>query len=96
MFSCCCARVDRTWRPVCGCFEETGKCSFQCLRNETKYENSYYDAAKVGYPGRRNCIVSASISRIFGRRPTGVFMMTDLQGALTPFDVFFLVGLGHL
>ncbi|KAH7345446.1 hypothetical protein B0J17DRAFT_624609 [Rhizoctonia solani] len=31
LFSCCCARVDWTWSPVCGCFRGGGKCDQQCV-----------------------------------------------------------------
>ncbi|KGG51403.1 lipase [Mitosporidium daphniae] len=31
MFSCCCARVDFTWTPVCPCFVSGSSCNKRCL-----------------------------------------------------------------
>lgn len=50
MFSCCCARVDRTWKTVCDCFVgKTGffngsqECNAQCLKDSVRADkNSYY------------------------------------------------------
>ncbi|ORZ41579.1 Alpha/Beta hydrolase protein [Catenaria anguillulae PL171] len=49
MFSCCCAHVDRTWFPVCDCFRGNGQCSWDCLRNATDYEASYFTAGQDLY-----------------------------------------------
>lgn len=48
MFSCCCARVDLSWSPVCECHRPGRKCSQSCLRNAVKArEASYYEEALV-------------------------------------------------
>lgn len=43
LFSCCCARVNYLWNPVCDCF--TGKsytCNQNCLERELYREDRYY------------------------------------------------------
>lgn len=62
MFSCCCARVDMTWTPVCGCYQgsEQGRslCGDKCLKDTIRSdEESYYrealaitDLIKLRYP----------------------------------------------
>ena len=47
MFSCCCAKIDITWKGVCGCYKGGWNCDNACLRNETKIEDSYYVTAMV-------------------------------------------------
>lgn len=43
MFSCCCARVDISWTPVCGCFLGQSQCDAQCLAEAIRSdETSYY------------------------------------------------------
>ncbi|KAL7747305.1 putative lipase atg15 [Sorochytrium milnesiophthora] len=49
MFSCCCARVDRTWTPVCDCFAGNGVCNSTCLAEAVHYEHSYYHAGRDLY-----------------------------------------------
>ncbi|KAI9137292.1 Alpha/Beta hydrolase protein, partial [Paraphysoderma sedebokerense] len=47
MFSCCCARVDRTWRPVCDCYTGVGGvCNMTCIKQNADFEGSYYRAGK--------------------------------------------------
>lgn len=45
MFSCCCAHVDFTWKPTCSCFSPGRQCDKTCLRNNSNYESSYYQAS---------------------------------------------------
>lgn len=48
MFSCCCARVDISWTPVCGCYLGSNRCNQTCLEESVKAsEISYYEEAKV-------------------------------------------------
>ncbi|KAJ3083482.1 putative lipase atg15 [Quaeritorhiza haematococci] len=49
MFSCCCAAVDRTWRPICDCCSDlsTMKCSSTCLRSNSSFADSYYNLAQT-------------------------------------------------
>lgn len=52
MFSCCCARVDASWSPVCGCYVgglRVGNiCNQQCLEEAARAPNTYYtDALKI-------------------------------------------------
>lgn len=47
MFSCCCARVDISWTPVCGCFQGSTQgshaCDEKCLQAVVRSdEDSYY------------------------------------------------------
>ncbi|CAI2177221.1 4035_t:CDS:2 [Funneliformis geosporum] len=45
MFSCCCAKVDRTWKGVCGCYKGGWNCEDTCLSEEAKIKDSYYNIA---------------------------------------------------
>ncbi|KAH8928857.1 alpha/beta-hydrolase [Atractiella rhizophila] len=48
LFSCCCARVDWTWTPVCDCYRKGGdgyQCSGDCVETAVMEEGSYYPAA---------------------------------------------------
>ncbi|CAG8560065.1 9676_t:CDS:2 [Funneliformis mosseae] len=45
MFSCCCAKVDRTWKGVCGCYKGGWNCEKKCLSEETNIKDSYYNTA---------------------------------------------------
>ncbi len=63
MFSCCCARVDMSWTPVCGCYagsaasdapagegrvEATSRCDRECLRQAVRADKeSYYMEARA-------------------------------------------------
>ncbi|KAJ3217934.1 putative lipase atg15 [Clydaea vesicula] len=56
MFSCCCARVDVTWRSLCGCADKKSEftfvdylfnkkkhqCDWECLRESSDFDNSYF------------------------------------------------------
>lgn len=63
MFSCCCARIDATWKPICDCFKsslavESGmgkqQCSQSCLQKAINFKDSYYNAARKIYNEIRN------------------------------------------
>jgi len=50
MFSCCCAHVDITWTPVCGCYLGGGgegkRCNVTCLKETIREDDdSYYHTA---------------------------------------------------
>lgn len=48
MFSCCCARVDISWTPVCGCYMGSNRCNQTCLEESVKSsEISYYEEGKA-------------------------------------------------
>ncbi len=49
MFSCCCAKVDRTWRGVCRCYKNGWNCDDTCLHEEISTKDSYYKIALVYY-----------------------------------------------
>ncbi|KZO99574.1 alpha/beta-hydrolase [Calocera viscosa TUFC12733] len=42
LFSCCCARVSRTWTPVCDCFSGGWKCDDTCLSEALREESLFY------------------------------------------------------
>ena len=42
MFSCCCARVDFSWTPVCPCYEGGFNCSQSCLESTLRNDNTSY------------------------------------------------------
>lgn len=44
MFSCCCAKVDLMWRPICDCVDPTSlrTCSSSCLHSAINFTDSYY------------------------------------------------------
>ncbi|KAI0792607.1 alpha/beta-hydrolase [Abortiporus biennis] len=42
LFSCCCARVGPTWRPVCGCYEGGYKCDQGCLEQSLVDDSLFY------------------------------------------------------
>jgi lipase ATG15 len=44
LFSCCCARVDFTWTPVCDCFLHDNKCNQDCLEASLSSENIYFSS----------------------------------------------------
>ena len=41
MFSCCCARVDLSWSPVCDCYAGGYKCEQTCLEDALIAESVY-------------------------------------------------------
>lgn len=45
LFSCCCAAVDRTWRPVCPCCPESNVCNSTCLEEALAMPDSYFNIA---------------------------------------------------
>lgn len=50
LFSCCCARVDWTWTPVCDCYSGVGKsgdsrCNQTCLEDAMIEKSLYYPTA---------------------------------------------------
>ncbi|KAF8510341.1 Alpha/Beta hydrolase protein [Gautieria morchelliformis] len=42
LFSCCCARVDFTWKPVCGCYAGGSKCDQDCLEASLMEDTLFY------------------------------------------------------
>ncbi|CAB5301934.1 unnamed protein product [Rhizophagus irregularis] len=49
MFSCCCAKIDITWKGVCGCYKSGWNCDNTCLHKESNVEGSYFISAKIIY-----------------------------------------------
>ena len=48
LFSCCCARVSRAWKPVCNCYKDSNyQCEESCVENSILQEELYYDHALV-------------------------------------------------
>ncbi|PVU93973.1 hypothetical protein BB561_002904 [Smittium simulii] len=48
LFSCCCAKVDFSWTPVCDCNVSKHKCSMTCLQKSLIGEDLYlYAAVKI-------------------------------------------------
>ncbi|KAG0317382.1 putative lipase atg15 [Dissophora globulifera] len=45
LFSCCCAKVDRTWRGVCDCNTGGYQCDQTCLENSVNSDDAYYNHA---------------------------------------------------
>jgi lipase ATG15 len=50
LFSCCCARIDWTWTPVCDCYSGVGKsgdsrCNQTCLEDAMIEKSLYYPTA---------------------------------------------------
>ncbi|KAL1917533.1 uncharacterized protein VTP21DRAFT_3926 [Calcarisporiella thermophila] len=45
LFSCCCARVDATWRTVCDCYKGAYTCSQDCIEDTLAEEEMYYTNA---------------------------------------------------
>ncbi|ORY94077.1 Alpha/Beta hydrolase protein [Syncephalastrum racemosum] len=46
LFSCCCARVSRAWRPVCDCYVGNSyECNAKCLEENLLHNELYYDHA---------------------------------------------------
>jgi lipase ATG15 len=42
MFSCCCARVDISWTPVCGCYRGQTQCDATCLAKTIQDDKTAY------------------------------------------------------
>ena len=47
LFSCCCARVSRTWTPVCDCYRGSQKCDEQCVEDALIDESLFYPTGVV-------------------------------------------------
>ncbi|KAF9148074.1 putative lipase atg15 [Linnemannia schmuckeri] len=45
LFSCCCAKVDRTWRGVCDCNTGGYQCDQTCVEDSVQSEDIYYGIA---------------------------------------------------
>ncbi|KAF9577578.1 putative lipase atg15, partial [Lunasporangiospora selenospora] len=45
LFSCCCAKVDRTWRPVCDCNTGGYNCDQKCVEDSVNSDDVYYGTA---------------------------------------------------
>jgi putative lipase involved disintegration of autophagic bodies len=50
LFSCCCARVDYSWTPVCGCFQSGNLCGQTCVEQSVSLNTTYYDVAAARLP----------------------------------------------
>ena len=47
LFSCCCAKVDWSWSPVCDCHRGGWKCSQDCLEESLIMESLFYQIGTV-------------------------------------------------
>jgi hypothetical protein len=47
LFSCCCARVDFSWSPVCDCYAGGYKCEQTCLEDALVAESVYATVGTV-------------------------------------------------
>ncbi|KAG0263485.1 putative lipase atg15 [Actinomortierella ambigua] len=45
LFSCCCAKVDRTWRAVCDCNTGGYQCDQTCVEDSINTDDVYYNIA---------------------------------------------------
>ncbi|KAG0032089.1 putative lipase atg15 [Podila clonocystis] len=45
LFSCCCAKVDRTWRGVCDCNTGGYQCDQTCVEDSVNSDDVYYNIA---------------------------------------------------
>ncbi|KAF8940889.1 Alpha/Beta hydrolase protein [Dissophora ornata] len=45
LFSCCCAKVDRTWRGVCDCNTGGYQCDQTCIEDSINSDDAYYNTA---------------------------------------------------
>ncbi|KAI1319211.1 putative lipase atg15 [Mortierella claussenii] len=45
LFSCCCAKVDRTWKGVCDCNTGGYQCDQTCLEDSVNSDDAYYNIA---------------------------------------------------
>jgi putative lipase involved disintegration of autophagic bodies len=50
LFSCCCARVSRTWTPVCDCYRGGWKCNQECVESALIDESLFYPTGVVRFP----------------------------------------------
>ena len=49
LFSCCCARVDFSWTPVCDCYAGGYKCEQTCLEDSLIAESVYATVGTVSF-----------------------------------------------
>ena len=61
MFSCCCAKVDYTWHPICDCPTNHNQCSQTCVNRQAHYGESYYDIAQDIYSAVRQSYPTSDI-----------------------------------
>jgi len=61
MFSCCCAQVDSSWTPVCGCYSGPNTCSSGCLAERLVAPDMYLVIAQDVYEVVRKSFPAASI-----------------------------------
>jgi len=61
LFSCCCARVDYTWTPVCGCYIKGNQCDVTCLEKSVSLDTSYYNIAMEVYFSIADAFPNATI-----------------------------------
>ncbi|TPX36014.1 hypothetical protein SmJEL517_g01757 [Synchytrium microbalum] len=61
MFSCCCAKVDRSWTPICDCCQDSTTCSVSCVQKQANFADSYYNLAESIYLQARIMYPRASI-----------------------------------
>src|SRR5712671_993340 len=47
LFSCCCARVSRTWTPVCDCYRSGRKCNEECVESALIDDSLFYPTGVV-------------------------------------------------
>lgn len=47
LFSCCCAKVDWSWTPVCDCHRGGWRCSQDCLEDSLTTESLFYQIGTV-------------------------------------------------
>ncbi|KAF9586619.1 putative lipase atg15 [Lunasporangiospora selenospora] len=45
LFSCCCAKVDVTWKAVCDCSTGSNRCDQRCIENSVNSDDAYYNIA---------------------------------------------------
>ncbi|CEG68919.1 hypothetical protein RMATCC62417_05080 [Rhizopus microsporus] len=64
LFSCCCAKVDRTWKGICECSDKTYSCDSQCLEKKLVSSELYYDYANVSL----DLILFIPISNLYMQR----------------------------
>jgi len=47
LFSCCCARVNLSWKAVCDCYRSGWKCNQDCLEDALIEESLFYPIGTV-------------------------------------------------
>ena len=61
LFSCCCARVNWRWSPVCDCYRGGSKCNQDCLEDALVEESLFYSVGTVCFSSFLNCPVLMSV-----------------------------------